>query len=190
MNRSRKSVLGSALAGIRRRARAGLPAALLLCCWSARVAATPEYPLVIDAALEVSCPRPNSRCLICHTTARGGQRTAEQLFALTLRDYGLTRGREGATLQNALLTLSEEIDSDGDGEPDKEELRVCGNPSGEELGIGPEYGCDGAHLARHVPSDAPLALLAISVASVLVRRRRGASTEAAIQRRERDLPGR
>jgi hypothetical protein len=135
---------------------------------------------VLDASLQLAdpCPRPLSRCLICHTTARGGQRTAEQLFAITLRDYGLTRGNEGAALENALALLPEDTDSDGDGEPDKEELRGCGNPSGEELGIGPEYGCDGAHLARDLPSDAPLMLMALGAAAVLVRRRRGPAARA------------
>jgi hypothetical protein len=134
--------------------------------------ATPEYPFVLDAALETSCPRPLSRCLICHTTARGGQRTAVQPFADALRDYGLTRGGDGAALQSALLALPDETDSDEDGVADKDELVACGNPSGEELGIGPEYGCDGAHLARVARSEAPLVLVALGVAGLVMRRRR------------------
>jgi hypothetical protein len=134
--------------------------------------ATPEYPFVLDAALETSCPRPLSRCLICHTTARGGQRTAVQPFAESLRDYGLTRGGDGTALQSALLALPDETDSDEDGVTDKDELVDCGNPSGEELGIGPEYGCDGAHLARVARSEAPLVLVALGVAGLVLRRRR------------------
>jgi hypothetical protein len=176
---SRERALPSGAAAWRR-ARSSLMAALLVSAMPSRASATPEYPAVIDASLQLPdpCPRPLSRCLICHTTARGGQRTAEQLFAITLRDYGLTRGNEGATLQNALGMLPEETDSDGDGESDKEELRGCGNPSGEELGIGPEYGCDGAHLARELPSDAPFVLIAVGVAGVLVRRRRRPAARA------------
>lgn len=133
--------------------------------------ATPDYPLVIDATLEVSCPRPLSRCLICHTTARGGQRTAVQPLAQALRSYGLTRGNDVGALRGALQSLPEDAESDGDGVPDKEELRACGNPSGEELGFGPEYGCDGARLAPHAPPDLPLAVVAAGVAAVIVRRR-------------------
>jgi hypothetical protein len=164
--------LGAWVAALRKASLCSF-AALALGMVPSRASATPDYPFVLDNTLSVSCPRPLSRCLICHTTARGGQRTADQVFALALRDYGLTRGGEGATLQNALNMLPEETDSDGDGEFDKDELRTCGNPSGEELGIGPEYGCDGAHLARDLPSDAPFMLIALGAAGLLVRRRRG-----------------
>jgi len=175
----RRPELSSRRAGWRL-ARLSVAAALLIGAVPGRALATPEYPLVLDASLQLAepCPGPLSRCLICHTTARGGQRTAEQLFALTLRDYGLTRGNEGTALQSALAMLPEETDSDGDGDFDKEELRLCRNPSGEELGIGPEYGCDGAHLARDLPSDAPFMLIALGVAGVLVRRRRGSVARA------------
>jgi hypothetical protein len=135
-------------------------------------AATPEYPLVIDSTLDVSCPRPNSRCLICHTTSRGGQGTAVQPFARTLYDYGLVRGRDTQGLERALFRLGEATDdSDADGVFDEDELRLCGNPSGEELGIGPEYGCDGAHLARNANSDLPFVLAAVTVAGLLLRTR-------------------
>jgi hypothetical protein len=151
-----------------------LALALVLFCVAVapRAAATPEYPLLIDAALEVSCPRPNSRCLICHTTSRGGQGTAVQPFARTLYDYGLVRGRDSQALQTALLRLADATDdSDADGLFDEDELRLCGNPSGEELGVGPEYGCDGAHLARDVNGDLPFVLAAVAVAGLLLRAR-------------------
>ncbi|HTV24970.1 MAG TPA: hypothetical protein VMG12_40030 [Polyangiaceae bacterium] len=136
--------------------------------------ATPEYPLVLDNFFQTSCPNPNSRCVICHTSSRGGQATAVRPFAQTLRPLGLNRGRDVAALQGALAALPDTTDSDEDGAPDKEELMMCGNPSGDDLGAGPEYGCDGAHLAP-LParsSDAPVALLSLFVASVIVWRRR------------------
>jgi hypothetical protein len=136
--------------------------------------ATPEYPLVLDDALGVSCPRPLTRCLICHTTARGGQRTAEQPFARALRDQGLNHGADDDLLRSALASLPDDTDSDGDMVTDKDELRDCGNPSGEELGVGPEYGCDGAHLVLDAQADAPLVFVALGVTCLLVRRRRGA----------------
>jgi hypothetical protein len=110
-------------------------------------AATPEYPVAVDVTIGTSCPNPNSRCLMCHTTSRGGQGTASQAFARKLRTYGLNRGRDAELLQSTLMQLPDDWDSDEDGEPDKEELSHCGNPSGEDFGLGPEYGCDGAHLA-------------------------------------------
>jgi hypothetical protein len=135
--------------------------------------ATPEYPLVLDAAFGTSCPNPNSRCVICHTSARGGQATAVRAFAETLGDFGLNRGRDPALLQSALARLPPETDSDDDGSPDIEELMTCGNPSGENLGAGPEYGCDGARLAPapRAHDDGALALAALLVGFALVRRR-------------------
>lgn len=135
--------------------------------------ATPEYPFVLDATFNTSCPNPNSRCVICHTSARGGQATAVRPFANTLRPLGLNRGRDVGALQSALARLPETTDSDDDGVPDRDELEMCGNPSGDDLGAGPEYGCDGAHLAPAPTSDdAPLAMISLLVASALVRRRR------------------
>jgi len=113
--------------------------------------ATPQYPGTIDTALLVSCPDPLSRCLICHTTALGGK-TAYQPFIETLRTrYGFARANDPGGLRTALGLLGEDVDSDADGVPDKTELRACANPSGDELGPGPEYGCDGASLARPAP---------------------------------------
>jgi hypothetical protein len=175
----------AAIAAARRALRLLLRAGVLLAVLPASAGATPEYPLVIDASLGVSCPRPLSRCLICHTTARGGQRTAVQPFAQTMNDYGLTRGHDVGALQTALQGLPEETNSDDEGLPDKEELRVCGNPSGAELGIGPEYGCDGAHLARNLPSDVPLILVAVGAVGAIVRRCRAAPVPSAARKTER-----
>ncbi len=143
--------------------------------------ATPEYPEVLDEALAVSCPRPNSRCLVCHTTSRGGQGTAQQPFArdLVINYFedtgGALRGRDPAGLRAALMALDDTNDADADGESDKDELTECGNPSGEDLGIGPEYGCDGAHLSA-VPQRSALpglfALMAISWLRARARQRR------------------
>ncbi|MEY4547764.1 MAG: hypothetical protein RL685_3959 [Pseudomonadota bacterium] len=142
--------------------------------WGESARATPEYPPTIDAvlstpAMTVRCPNPQFRCLICHTTSRGGEGTAEQVFADTLGDLGLNRGNDANLLRSALAQLSETEDSDGDGTPDKEELRACGNPSGDSLGAGPEYGCDGAQLVPVTGQPPGLVLLAAGVATLLVR---------------------
>ena len=140
--------------------------ALVGASWLGRAQATPEYPLVIDATLNVDCGEPRARCLICHTTARGGQGTAEQVFP---RRLNLTRGHEPTTLRRLISDLREDQDADGDTVPDKEELRNCGNPSGDELGSGPEYGCDGAELAAPGGHDPALGVLALGLAALLVR---------------------
>jgi hypothetical protein len=145
---------------------------LAIASWLGTAAATPEYPGVIDATVGMSCGAPASRCLICHTTARGGQGTAEQPFVRHLRTLGLTHGHDASALRNAINLLDENWDSDGDTEPDKKELRECGNPSGDDLGAGPEYGCDGAQLvtaaAARRSSSSALGVLALGLAGVLV----------------------
>jgi len=152
-----------------------LPAALLCLAsvsWLAPASATPEYPSVLDAFSNTSCGEPAARCLICHTTARGGQGTAEQPFALELRRLGLNHGHDPSLLRSVLARLEDATDSDKDGLPDKQELSECGNPSGEDLRGGPVYGCDGAQLAPPSASrgahNPALAALALGLAAMLV----------------------
>jgi hypothetical protein len=148
--------------------------------WVAPAWATPEYPAVIDAKLTVTCGEPRARCLICHTTARGGQGTAEQPFARELGKLGLNRGHETSALVRALTQLEgldqqhpeDPQDSDDDGVSDLEELSKCGNPSGDDLGSGPVYGCDGAHLAPSTEPSPVLGALALGLAALLVERGR------------------
>ena len=130
--------------------------------------ATPEYPLVLDTTYGTECPQ-LTRCLICHTSARGGQSTATQPFARTLGRYGLSRGRDSGALQAALAALPDTTDSDDDGDPDIQELMLCGNPSGEDLGSGPQYGCDGAQLVPGSANDVGFGLAALIAAGLLVR---------------------
>ena len=82
--------------------------------------ATPEYPIVLDSYLRMRDPAHSNcdqltRCLICHTTTRGGQATAVRPFATTLRMYGLNRGRDSTALLGALAQLPATTDSDDDG---------------------------------------------------------------------------
>lgn len=160
--------------------RVALAAAGVASAWLTSAHATPDYPAVIDAVLGTNCPQPLSRCLICHVTAKGGQGTAEQRFAKKLRGspYNL-EGNEPRALSSALeqlFSLPVPSDSDDDGESDEDELLRCGNPSGEDFGVGPEYGCDGAHLAPRAEPDGALGALALGVSGLLVHvaRRRSA----------------
>jgi hypothetical protein len=158
-------------------------AVLLAALLGARVAeATPQYPGAIDTELMVSCPDPLSRCLICHTTAAGGK-TAFQLFALTLKDNGFYRPNDPTGLRNTIRLIDlADLDSDDDGMTDIDELRVCRNPSGEEFDSGPEYGCDGAHVARAPVLDgwglAAAGLLGLALGARTVRRARALQRES------------
>jgi len=140
--------------------------------WLAPAHATPEYPLVLDSVEMTDCGEPAARCLICHTTARGGQGTAAQPFALELRRLGLNHGHDPNLLRSVLARLADSTDSDKDGLPDKQELSECGNPSGEDLAGGPVYGCDGAQLAPQATSrgahSPALGALALTLAALLV----------------------
>ncbi|HKO93239.1 MAG TPA: hypothetical protein VJU61_18920 [Polyangiaceae bacterium] len=178
----------------RRRFSHSLQVALAAACaasaWLTSAHATPDYPPVIDAVLGTSCPEPLSRCLICHVTARGGQGTAEQLFARKLRGspYNL-KGNEPRALAAALeqlFSLPVPSDSDSDGESDQDELERCGNPSGEDFGVGPVYGCDGAHLAPRAEPDGALGALALGLSGLLVHvARRRANADRSVAPRSR-----
>jgi hypothetical protein len=115
--------------------------AVALLALSARALASPNYPETLDRQLGVECPRPLTRCLICHVTAAGGEGTAKKPFAqLLIDDYGL-KGKAARTLAAALDALPADQDTDGDGTPDLDELTACGNPSGPDLSEGPGFGC-------------------------------------------------
>ena len=105
-------------------------------------------------------------------------------FATTLRRYGLSRGRDSSALQAALMALPDTTDSDNDGDPDLQELMACGNPSGEDLGSGPQYGCDGAQLVPGSTSDVGFGFAALVMAG-LIARGRGSSRRARQNTRER-----
>lgn len=152
----------------------GLGLALAALAPARTVAASENYPAIVDRQLGAECPRPLSRCRICHDTAAGGEGTANQQFALALkRDYGLSGGKAGRELALALGRIPDELDTDGDGATDKEELAICMNPSGPELGEGPGFGCAGqlALDTRRTPSPG-LALSSCAIAWALVRARR------------------
>jgi hypothetical protein len=129
--------------------------------------ASPNYPDIIDMQLGTDCASP-TRCLICHISAAGGEGTAKKPFAVTLQSYGLTKGKSGRQLVMALMGLPDDVDSDGDGTTDKEELLACQNPSGAEISEGPGFGCGAELVAPPRSPDGPLMLVSLTASATLL----------------------
>jgi hypothetical protein len=89
--------------------------------------AFPEYPAVVEATLRLSAP---PACTLCHTDPNGGQGTAQQKFALTLKQFGLPNTEDIKELQAILEDVDAcNVDSDGDGVPDIVEIQKGTNPN-------------------------------------------------------------
>lgn len=110
--------------------------------------------------LEVAPP-----CAYCHQDGVTGLGTVQTPFGLTLYERGL-RNNDPDNLTALLDEIeAEEVDSDGDGVSDVQELLDGTDPNVDDAGPVPQYGC--LQTAPAVPS-ALLALLGLVVA-----RRRG-----------------
>ena len=129
--------------------------------------ASPNYPDIIDMQLGTDCASP-TRCLICHISAAGGEGTAKKPFAVTLQSYGLSKGKSGRQLTMALMGLPDDVDSDGDGTTDKEEMLTCRNPSGAEISEGPGFGCGAELVAPPSGTDGPLLLISLGASASLL----------------------
>jgi hypothetical protein len=156
-------------------------------------AASPIYPGELQDALDLGCAPP---CTVCHQTIEGGYGTIRpgSFGAAMLSQGGLVAG-DPERLRCALSLLAPEceetpacadpgrtcadVDSDGDGTNDVQELRDLTDPNNEsgDTFCGPRYGC-GARIAGRAGScrDDPAAahLVALLVALGLVRRRMSA----------------
>lgn len=116
---------------------------ILVCLGAGTALATPTYPAVIQSHLALPAAPPQS-CGLCHLNNVVGTGTVTTPFGASLRMRGLLANDE-ASLRAALDALrSDAVDSDGDGQPDLDELAAGGDPnqpgaSGPELR--PRYGC-------------------------------------------------
>ncbi len=133
--------------------------------------ASSVYPTDLVTALELPCA---PTCIVCHDTNGGGDGTVIQDFGLALMDRGLTGASASERLGTALEAMdADNVDSDGDGTTDTEEL-VAGhdpNPGGGAFCsvVTPEYGCSTAG------DGAPASFLAMVLSVGLAcRRPRGA----------------
>lgn len=103
----------------------------------ARVAsATPNFPVAVQSDLGLAAP---PDCSLCHTDGDvGGRGTANQPFAVHLRERGLV-AFDTSALKSALEAIAaEKIDSDGDCTDDVDELKAGTSPNTADPG-----GCDG-----------------------------------------------
>ncbi len=108
------------------------------------------------------------QCTICHRDNLGGLKTVEKPFGLELMSRGLTGDSSLGELDTLLDEVeADEVDSDGDGVGDIQELKDGTDPNvaGSTLEP-PEYGC-----LNTAPRTVPATLLGL-FGLALVRRRR------------------
>ena len=158
-----------------------LRASLLVALVGGPALASSTFPAVVQTHLSLSAPPPQS-CALCHTNGITGTGTVNTPFGMALRAKGAVATNEAA-LATALDQLqSGNVDSDGDGLSDIQELENGTDPNvanGADGGTGggagggggtsfpppPIYGC-GASSVPGLLGAAGLLLLAV------LRRRR------------------
>jgi hypothetical protein len=145
---------------------------LFLAAWISTASASPAYTAALQESLGMPCA---PTCLACHTTAGGGGGTVHQPFGEALVDVGLTGGSNTTSLTTALDALGAH-DSDGDGNPDLDELANGDDPNGgdpfcasdgtSEREDPPSYGC-----FNTTASGTGLVGVALAFAAITARRR-------------------
>lgn len=160
---------------------------LLICAASSPAAASEEFPAALQEAAGMEC---TPSCTVCHEVDPGVSGTANKAFAEAMSLAGLVRTQPD-TVAPAYGALPADLDSDGDGFLDKEELTptsgdASSDPNNADSipGEGPSictaeilYGC-GAQVAsgKAQDSSAPWALLALALSAVAWRLGRARST--------------
>lgn len=145
--------------------------------WSAIAQAKPEFPIDITADLTPTLSY-QVPCSVCHIKDNTGASTAITPFALALRARGMTG--QAASLKAALVQLeADEVDSDGDGTTDVQELEAGTDPnSSANASINgdtePAYGCGGT-APRGNANRGPVGAGVVGLGLLLLRRRRGRS---------------
>ncbi len=144
---------------------------LVLLTLSAALASTP-YPAEIANSTGAPC---EPACTLCHESAVGGSGTVVTEFGLAMMARGLGGGANTAALDDALdQMLTDNVDSDGDGVADVEEIAEGGTPNpGEPAvcgGVQPVYGC-----LNHTRPAAPTLLPVLAAVALALTWLRAAS---------------
>ncbi len=156
---------------------------LAIVFWGARVSASPEYPTIIQAELEMECP---PVCTTCHTVDPGVSGTASRPFAQTLKGFGLVEQDEDSLVDALEEMRATATDSDADSFTDESELLSSPPSDPNDGGATPSmpgtgicdaqvnYGC-GASISKSTSRDfetswSSLALLALMLTITRVRR--------------------
>lgn len=105
--------------------------------------ASPTFPAVLESDLGLSTP---PDCSLCHAGGATGSGTATTPFATAMRNRGMVAGNTQSVSAALQQLETDQVDSDGDGATDVDELRAGTDPNGAgELAL-PTYGCASAGL--------------------------------------------
>ena len=134
------------------------------------------FPDAVKDAAGMPCA---PTCMLCHETMGGGTGTVTQPFGIAMMERGLQGSAQTELVPSAYAALdADNVDSDGDGVPDADELSAGENPNpdgepfcGEDGASAlptPSYGCFNSSAAPASVVGALGGLLAIGA----IRRRR------------------
>jgi len=139
--------------------------------WSALAHAKDEFPGQIQRNLSLTYEPP---CSVCHSKGNVGSATPITPFALSLRSRGLS-GDNNSVSTSLTKLKADNVDSDGDGVTDIDELTAGSDPNSsanssingdQEAG----YGCGGKAPTGH---SGPGVAGVLALGWFLLRRRRG-----------------